>query len=203
MTELACTPDVTLVDGHVCQEAVGPHSKDPRFPKKYLDDQWCWSGELGFHRASAPGRERFLLLAKDARQVSERRISARQAVLLGAGAGTSRFPDVEAVLGQTLAQVLQTARSPYYCGDPAAWARYGQAAAGQHWLDQDPAARRDLARELIRAIPGVDPELPLPHDRPGIVAGVFDLYEHSTSRPMSCEADRMLDLLTDRLRQLR
>lgn len=199
MTELACAPDVTLVDGHVCQEAVGPHSKDPRFPKKYLEDQWCWNGELGFHRASAPGRERFLLLAKDARQVSERRISATQAVLLGAGAGTSRFPAPEAVMGRTLAQVLQTARSPYYRGDPQVWARYGQAAAGQHWLDDDPAARCSLARELIAAIPGADPGLPLPHDREGIVAGVFDLYERTASRPMSCEADRLLGLLTSLL----
>lgn len=203
MTELAFAPDVAQDDGHVCQEAVGPYSTDPRFPKKYLDDQWCWNEDLGFHRASAPGKERFLLLTKDVRQVSERRISAKQAALLGAGAGTSRFPDLEAVMGRTLAQVLQTARSPYYRGDPQAWARYGQAAAGMHRLDEDVDTRCSLARELISAMPGVDPDLPLPHGRHGIIAATFDLYERSTSRPMSCEADRLLTLLTDRLRQLR
>lgn len=201
MTATACAPDVALTDGHACQEAVGPPSKDPRFPKKYLDDQWCWSGELGFHRASAPGRERFLLLAKDARQVSERRISAKQAVLLGAGAGTSRFPDPAAVLGRTLAQVLQTARVGYYRGDPLAWARYGQAAAGKHWLDEDTPARRALALELLAAVPDTT-ETTLPHDGTGMIAGIFDLYAGTAVRPLSCETDRLLGVLTARLHTL-
>ncbi|HEX9226966.1 MAG TPA: hypothetical protein VF885_10000 [Arthrobacter sp.] len=199
MTEPALATAPARRDGHSCQAAVGPHSTDPRFPKKYLDDPWCWSEGLGFHRASAPGRERFLLLGKDVRQVSERRISAVQSVLLGAGAGTSRFPDAKAVLGETLAQVLQTARPGYYRGDPQVWARYGQAARGQQWLDHDPAARRALARNLIAAIPGVDPDAPLPHDRPGLIAAVFDLYVQSTDRPLSCETDRLLTVLTDSL----
>lgn len=200
ITALAPAPPASAT--HICQEAVGPHSSDPRFPKKYLDDPWCWSQELGFHRASAPDRERFLLLAKDVRQVSERRISAKQALLLGAGLGTSRFPEPEQVIGRTLTQVLQTARAGYYRGDPHAWARYGQAARGKQWLDEDPAARRSLALELLSAIPGTDPDQELPDVRYGIIAGVFDLYERSTGRPLSCEADRLLGLLTDRLRQL-
>lgn len=199
MTELTLAPAPARRDGHDCQVAVGPHSTDPRFPKKYLDDPWCWSEDLGFHRASAPDVEKFLLLGKDARQVSARRISATQAVLLGAGAGTSRFPDLKEVLGETLAQVVQTARPGYYRGDPQVWAQYGQAASGQKWLDTDPAARRALARKLIAAIPGVDPEQPLPHERPGIIAAVFDLYVQSTNRPLSCETDRLLNVLTGSL----
>jgi hypothetical protein len=188
--------------GHICQGADGVAGGDPRFPKKYLTDPWCWSEKLGFHRTSAPARERFLDLAKDVRQVSERRISAKQAVLLGAGAGTSRHPDVTACLGETLAQVLQVASHGYYRGDPLVWARYGQAAAGRHWIDSDPDARRRLAEELRAAVPGADTGLPLPHDRPGIIAGIFDLYASTTDRPMTSETDRLLSRLTGMLRRL-
>lgn len=199
MTATAFEPDVNLTDGHTCQAAAGPAAGDPRFPKKYLDDPWCWSEELGFHRTSAPGLERFLLLAKDVRQVSERRISATQAVLLGAGAGTSRLADPKEVLGETLGQVLQAAHPVYYRGDPQVWARYGQAARGRQWLDEDPPARRRLARELLAAIPGMDPGMPFPHDRHDLIAGVFGLYVQSTHRPLSCETDRLLTVLTDSL----
>ena len=109
-----------------------PHSCQPvdfavtgtAFPKKYVEDPWCWSPETGFHRTSRPDTERFPRLSLATRQVTGNAISPEQAFRLGLGTGTGTGP-INAP-GPVL-DVLKIADKPGYAGDPDLWARLGHA----------------------------------------------------------------------------
>lgn len=97
------------------------------FPKKYVEDPWCWSPETGFHRMSRPDAERFPRLSLAMRQVTGNAISPEQAFRLGLGAGTGTGPISTPA---PMLEMLKLADKPGYAGDPDLWARLGHAARG-------------------------------------------------------------------------
>lgn len=75
----------------MCQKFTGAREADPHFPLKYQRDPWCWSAELGFHRASAPDIPVQLRAGIGARFAGPDFLIPHQALSLGYGLGTSNM----------------------------------------------------------------------------------------------------------------
>jgi hypothetical protein len=142
------------------------------------------------------------MLGKDAREVSERRISARQAIRLGAGAGTSPDTALEQLLGLTLSQVADVADFPFYRGDPHRWAEFGAAAAGKHWIDGDGAARKRLAMALLGELARFLPAGGAVMGEDEAPFSILERYARASGKPMSHEMDHLLSVLAGELATL-
>jgi len=77
----------SIAEGHRCQQFSGVRVPDPWLPKKYQDDPWCWSPELGFHRSSDPLNRHRLTQNTGLRSVTMKSMVGFQAFRLGAGVG--------------------------------------------------------------------------------------------------------------------
>ncbi|RDI35457.1 hypothetical protein DFR72_1011208 [Lentzea flaviverrucosa] len=78
---------------HTCQPFLGDVVDDPRFPAAFQRDPWCWTSQLGYHRASAPSVPVELTLAHDRHVVvNADAVRIDQAMSLGLGWGTCNAP---------------------------------------------------------------------------------------------------------------
>ena len=74
---------------HTCQPFLGDVVDDARFPAAFQRDPWCWTSQLGYHRASAPSVPVELTLAHGRHVVVDAdAVRIDQAMSLGLGWGT-------------------------------------------------------------------------------------------------------------------
>ncbi|GLZ28126.1 hypothetical protein Lesp02_03160 [Lentzea sp. NBRC 105346] len=74
---------------HTCQPFLGDQVDDPRFPLTFQQDPWCWTRQVGYHRASSPSVTVELTPARGRNVVvSNDSIRIDQAMSLGLGWGT-------------------------------------------------------------------------------------------------------------------
>ncbi|MER5642317.1 hypothetical protein ABT095_35925 [Kitasatospora sp. NPDC002227] len=148
--------------GHTCQPYSGwdvrRWSRDgledePEFRRTYKANPWCWSPELGFHRASTPHIPERLTGLTNRQFVGPRGMNLWQAVRLGAGWGTSTGPCDGDWTEQTWR--VMVAVDYRWRGDLEPAARLGQLmgalvdGGGQERLAADRTARRGWFRDSV------------------------------------------------------
>lgn len=166
---------------HSCQP-VEHAETGTAFPKKYVEDPWCWSPETGFHRMSRPGTERFPRLSLAMRQVTGNAISPEQAFRLGLGTGTGTGP---VSVPQYTLELLRLAGKPGYAGDPDLWARLGHAARDCSGARME----QEVAQELLDAFRHTRAGMAGSGRTPETVAAAVDLFIRATPAPYSWEVD--------------
>ena len=115
------------MNDHVCQPRPGGFPC-PEFPGAYMHNPWCWTPELGFHRARDPGTEVTLSpCRRGGRAVGKNYVSMGQAVRLGIGIGTSFWGggDQEHGWGEMFSRILEVVDHGPWPRDPAVYANFG------------------------------------------------------------------------------
>lgn len=152
--------DEDVVRPHICGVFTEYAGVEPQAGPPDGKERWCWSPETGFHRPSAPGVREHLILDRPGRIRTDRSVTAAEAVAVGAGLRIEDTGQIGAVIGQTLYRLLAFTDEPYYWGEAEFWARFGRAAAGKAWIDDDPGQLHYITRLMVagvlQVIPGMD-----------------------------------------------
>lgn len=123
-------------------------------------DPWCWSAGLGFHRTSTPNVREKIILDRPGRIRTSQSLTAAEAVAIGAGLRVQDAGSIGIAVGETLHRLLAFTDEPYYWGEAEFWARFGKAAAGKAWIDDDPGQLHYITRLMVagvlQVIPGMD-----------------------------------------------
>lgn len=142
---------------HRCQRYQGLWQQDPEFPRTYQTNAWCWTPELGFHRAKTPDQPLSVRIRNTGRRVGPDHMWTWQAMRLGMGEGTASGGGTEQHLSPVFERALEVMWS--YRGDADPIALYGHRCRGlSDALDANDRVRRAVYTDaLLRILPaGLD-----------------------------------------------
>lgn len=160
----ASTTDEPVYRGHRCQPFTGydPHLDDPQFRLAYQRNPWCWSEELGFHRAQAPHVPLVAVGITGQSFVGAGGMDFWQALRLGAGWGTSIHPQDGVEMTEQTSRVFEVVDRAWE-GDLEPVARLGRlagrvvAGGAQDRIEEDDVLLQGWFRDAVAAF------LPAPH----------------------------------------
>ena len=132
---------------------------------------WCWSPALGFHRAGDPGERVKLILDRPGRIRTGKSVTAAEAVAVGAGMRIADAGSIGLAIGQTMHRLLAFTDEPYYWGEAEFWARFGRAAAGKSWIDDDPHLLHYITRIMVAGVLEVIPHMDFYDEYRRLLAG--------------------------------
>lgn len=165
MSELALIPSIDLFredepeEVHRCGVFIEYEGLETAPAASGDTNPWCWSPAVGFHSPAKPGERVHLILDRPGRVRIERSVTASEAVAIGAGLRASDSGSIGSVIGQTLHRLLAFTDEPYYWGEAEFWARFGRAAAGKSWIDDDPGQLHYITRLMVAGVLEVIPRM--------------------------------------------
>lgn len=165
MSELALIPSIDLFkedepeEVHRCGVFIEYEGLEAENAGAAPANAWCWSPAVGFHSAENPGERVKLILDRPGRIHTKQSVTAAEAVAIGAGLRVSDAASIGLVIGQTLHRLLAFTDEPYYWGEAEFWARFGRAAAGKSWIDEDPGQLHYITRLMVAGVLEVIPRM--------------------------------------------
>lgn len=165
MNELALIPSIELFredehdEVHRCGVFIEYEGLEAFPAAGTATNPWCWSPAVGFHSPDNPEKRVPLILDRPGRIRTRWSVTAAEAVAMGAGLRVADSGSIGVVIGQTLHRLLAFTDEPYYWGEAEFWARFGRAAAGKSWIDEDPGQLHYITRLMVAGVLEVTPRM--------------------------------------------